>query len=321
MKYKKIAVALTAVFTISALNASAGVFDFETVSPETYIYGSDQYTGNYEAFSTGSGFTSNVISSTGITGSLYAPGNWSCYGGIISNSTSSYYDGFNTDTNINAGSGSDGSSNFGIIMTFDMNGTYGSKGKLYPSDNVINGKTYASSYSTYNVTDPAVSFQFSEALVLNSIDLALPTYTYGAITGALQSDGQPNSMMKGKNIYNTEGTFYAVRIYGLDSNYEIILDNYVDVVLAENSGGEVVILQEGWDTVSLTALNGGNAVNGLAFQSFTDNGDSNGFGPNTPCYIALDNVKYSAIPEPSTYAAIFGIFALIFSVYRKRSHK
>ena len=60
MKYKKIAVALTAVLAISALNASAGVFDFETVSPETYIYGSDQYTGDYEAFSTGSGFTSSI---------------------------------------------------------------------------------------------------------------------------------------------------------------------------------------------------------------------------------------------------------------------
>ncbi|MCD8483288.1 MAG: PEP-CTERM sorting domain-containing protein [Verrucomicrobia bacterium] len=50
------------------------------------------------------------------------------------------------------------------------------------------------------------------------------------------------------------------------------------------------------------------AVNADAFRMYSINGSN----------VEIDNISLTAIPEPSTYAAIFGALALGFIVLRRR---
>ena len=323
INYKKFASLSVAILTISTLNTNAGVFDFESVSANTPITNSGTavlenngwgYTFDMSSWQQvpGTGFISQTTSSTGVVGSLTAPGR--NYGGFISNApdnsiTGSSAESKEYDGKTQVGGGANASSNFGVIMTFDMMGAW-ETGVPSPKDFVINGKTYNGSYTEFSDVS-AVSFLMGESLNLTSIDIALTMYTYRSMTSG-------DSFVKPNMTLDNAGQFYAIRIYGVLQDNSLT-DSYVDVMLGENVDGTKYV-QEGWETVSLSSLNGGKAVNGLAFQVISNIADD--YGLTVPAYLAIDNVKYAstAVPEPAEWATIFGAIALI-AVFVRRNRK
>lgn len=85
---------------------------------------------------------------------------------------------------------------------------------------------------------------------------------------------------------------------------------------------------------SATFLTGSSTING-SFVNYTDSrmlvggdyvsrlviGTNNGGTVTNGAYATLDGIAVSAIPEPSTYAAIFGAVIGAFVIYRRRRHQ
>jgi hypothetical protein len=95
------------------------------------------------------------------------------------------------------------------------------------------------------------------------------------------------------------GTTGTVDFYLADYRFE---NNALDYVL------------DGWAYVDLTPL--GDNVKSLEFAlTSSDNG---GYGMNTPAYFAMDDLKTSAVPEPSTLALLCGVGVAAAMVLRKR---
>ena len=61
-----------------------------------------------------------------------------------------------------------------------------------------------------------------------------------------------------------------------------------------------------WTTVDLTGLGG--AVKSIRIT--LDSSDVGMFGINTPTYLAIDNIAFAPVPEPSAVAALAGLGAL-----------
>ena len=317
---KNIVVAFTTLFTLTTLNASTGVFDFETLdgTAKDFIEGSGN--GNQAMWGTPN-WTSmfgatywETYSTSGAYGYLTS-GNW--FGGAISNSTSNAGNSASNDLNTIVGGGSGGSSNFGVLFLYDMMGQY--TGNVQPQTNVtttVDGKTFSNLYSVGITELEKHSFVSEESLNFTSIDLCLNVYTYDNL---LNGDGMSVENGIEKTIANTLNSAYILRIYGIDENFELITDNYVEHLLAYNSNGDVFI-QDDWQTVSLSGLNNGEAVNGLAFEVLTS--FANAYGPTSASMVAIDNITYgSTVPEPAEWATIFGAIALAFVIYRNRVKK
>ena len=305
-KYKAFAVALTAMFTLTSLNAASGVFDFETLDggAKEFIEGSgngNQATQGTPGWNWGTTYW-ETYSTSGSYGYLVSGG---YCGGVISNSTSNEYVGYQNDLNTFVGGGSGGSSNYGMMLPYNM------MGGGYTSNNTItvDGKTFNSLYSPVMSDVEKRSFITDEALNFTSIDLALSAYTYDNLKNGDGMCIDPVGFYQ-KTIENTPNSAYIIRIYGVDSNFEVITDNYIDCLLAYNYDDEVLI-ENDWITVSLEGLCNGEALNGLAFEVYTS--FDNGYGPSTAAYIAIDNIAYgtAAVPEPAEWAAIFGAIALV----------
>lgn len=315
--YKAFVVALTAMFTLTSLNAASGVFDFETLdgAAKDFIEGEGngntctQNTpywtdyGNFEAM------TWNVSSSSGAKGHM----NSSSYiGGVVANSKLNTGTDFYSDLNTVAGGGSNGSSNYGMFFLMPM---------LYsPSIEegcVIGGVNF--DVSVYRSTTERVDSQSfildegQEALQFTSIDVSLSAYTSN---GLLNGD----DFVDGSSPLSDVGTFFALRIYGLDETFQVIDDNYVDYFLAYNNGEEI-LLTTGWDTIDISSLSKDKALYGLTFEVMSNLGDSWGMTP--AAMVAIDNIAYgtAAVPESAEWAAIFGAIALVFVVSRKRVKK
>ena len=312
--YKKVS-ALLAVSLLTTLSASAGVFDFESVSSTTPVtngaswemsgwsYEYDPVTWNPIP---GTGFTSQVVSSTGVVGSLNANGQ--NLGGFISNSSeTSSTAGAEADSQSHSGGGANGSSQFGVIhmrVPWDAQpeGTF-----------TINGSIYKGNYTDISSEVLAQSFMFGETLNVSSIDIALTAYSYNCIV-----DG--NSFVGSDKTIANDGQFYAIRIYGLSAG-ELV--DYIDVMLAENKNGQITVA-ENWETVALSSLNNGNGVDGLAFQTISNisNEIYDGTSLSAPAYVAIDNIRYetptTAVPEPAEWATILGGVALVAVAIRRK---
>ena len=321
--YKKFAVALTAMFTLTSLNASSGVFNFETLdgAAKEFIEGVGNGNTSTQGTPSWTGATNGAMvwdtySTSGAYGYL-SSGNW--HGGMVSNSQANTGTNLENDLNTVVGGGSGGSSNFGVMFLYDMMGqamgTPASSGITITAD----GMTFNSLWS-HGISDvESFSFITEDALNFTSIDLALNVYTYDNLKNG---DGMCFDQVGfyPKTIENTPNSAYIIRIYGVDSNMEVITDNYIDCVLAYNYGDEVLIKSD-WNTVSLDGLCNGEAINGLAFEMYSS--FDNGYGPSTAAMVAIDNIAYAtaAVPEPAEWAAIFGAIALVFVVSRKRVKK
>ena len=313
MKSKKIIVASAIVFALTSLNAASGVFDFETLdgSAKSFIEGSGNGNTSTQGTPSWSMPKSGIMewstySTSGSYGYL-SSGNY--FGGVVSNSQANDGKNYGKDLNSIAGGGSEGSSNFGVMMLYDMMG-----GGYSVKSSTVNGMTFNSLYAA-SITDvESFSFITEDALNFTSIDLCLNVYTYDNL---LNGDGMAKENGVQKTILNTPESAYIIRIYGVNEKLQIMSDNYVDHILAYNYADEVYI-QNDWQTVSLLGLNNGETIYGLAFEALTSFGNS--WGPTTAAMIAIDNITYgtAAVPEPAEWATILGFVSLVFVVVKRK---
>ena len=114
-----------------------------------------------------------------------------------------------------------------------------------------------------------------------------------------------------KQFDTDDDDFFKLTIEGFDSSGNTT--GAIDFYLADyrfNEPEDAYIVDE-WTFVDLTSL--GTNVSQIGF-SF-DSSDVSEWGINTPTYFAMDN--FSAIPEPSTYAFIFGVGVLGVVAFRR----
>lgn len=310
MKYTKLfaAVAVTAVSSLTVSGAQ-GVFDFETIPSGAPAPVSTQ-TGDAAGWTDNVGATYSSVSNDGsIYGHLNTSGTY--WGGVIANSKTNTGTTFTGDVDTYRGGAASGD-NYGVICG-DSRGNLGADDPYFPNAYKTNLNEDGYGYST--------SFMTDEAVVFNSIDISMTAYTYKSL---FNPDANSNVGVSGQDpdtfektyysINNTEGSFYACRIYALDENYEPITSNYKQVIFAQNIDGTVTATPD-WTTVDLGDLCGEGAY-GLAFEMISNFG--NNYGMLTPSYVAIDNLVFTTVPEPAVFAALFGAIAMAFAAYKRR---
>lgn len=108
----------------------------------------------------------------------------------------------------------------------------------------------------------------------------------------------------------TDGDWMKISIYGYDANMSEI--GTVEFYLADYRDGKTDIVKD-WQYVSFEAFTGD--VKFLNFEiTSSDNGE---WGMNTPSFVAVGGFS-TAVPEPSTCAAILGALAIAFAAARRR---
>lgn len=165
--------------------------------------------------------------------------------------------------------------------------------------------------------------QFSSRSDLNSIDLTNTTYAYYALLFGADgwSGSAPTSSYIGKNADNTyegdfgkvltdftAGDYFRVTASGYRDGSVIVTDTF-DLAYWDGDSFEI---SSDWETWNLGFTNIDEV--GFAFTG-TDLGD---FGLNTPGYMAVDNINFTTVPEPSAFALLLGAVALCCVARRRR---
>lgn len=312
MKNYKISALILAAMA-SAGVSYAGTFGFEDVSSSlipqnTKALQDDPYFGGpYGAFTT---------SSSGVTASVeyaFDINYWA--GGAVSNQKGNNATDYFNDLQSKPGGAATGE-NFAVIYMPTYDGS--NPGAL--KDDPVFGNAHCSTFYegfpnvTSIITDKSVKF--------TTIDVALTAYDYyvlengNYVTGTVNDDVYDPEANPYKSISNTEGSFFALRIYGLVDESGTLTEDYVDTILASNKGGEVFISPD-WMTINVASLSEGleEGLKGLSFQVISSFG--NEYGLTMPNYIAIDNVNF-AVPEPAEVAAMLGLVALALAVSRRK---
>lgn len=153
------------------------------------------------------------------------------------------------------------------------------------------------------------SISFSTVADIDGLYLTNTTYAYLSMR-----DGDGFAKQFGGASGDDED-FYKVIITGKDSldqttgTTEFFLADYR---FADNSQDYLI---DDWTFVDLSSL--GN-VSSLTFS--IDSSDTGGFGINTPAYFALDNLSFTPVPEPHTYALFAGLFVAVATFLRRRKN-
>lgn len=147
--------------------------------------------------------------------------------------------------------------------------------------------------------------------------------SFGSGNGVLEVDDL--STIQSVSLNNTETTVYAVengqgvaRRFGSLDQDESFLVRFVDLdegdsldfeLASFDSVNEELFVLKDWTSVDLSSLNSRRI--GIEFQS-TDTGT---FGINTPMYVALDNVVFTTVPEPTAASVL--LLCGCFATYRR----
>ena len=110
---------------------------------------------------------------------------------------------------------------------------------------------------------------------------------------------------------------------GDEENYAEYTENSVEVILGntylnEDTGKWEVYILKDWELIDLTTINETDGLYGLNFT--VEGTDKSGGFDNWPTYFAMDNISYTAVPEPATFAMIFGTLAVALAAYKRRSN-
>lgn len=108
--------------------------------------------------------------------------------------------------------------------------------------------------------------------------------------------------------------YFRLTIEGIDATSAVT--GTVEFYLADyrfaDDGRDYIV--ESWEEVDLSTL--GSGVTELRFS--LESSDMGPFGMNTPSYFAMDELSFTAVPEPSVIAVLAGIAALG-AIARRRS--
>lgn len=325
MKNTHIAVALAATaLTINSMLAASTTIGFEDVTSNFYTNTLGWNDIGYDYASSSAG---------GVTASIeymyYYNGQYNNYtgGGAIANSKTTITEYTNNVDTVTGGASS--GNNYAIFyLPLAYNGTiYYTYDYSISSDKIgILDATTAldaknSSFDkTLSVGETGGDFLnytsviFSQKVEMQSVDLSMTALLHYYLDSYGADD---DAYMDNETIHTKEDGYMFLRIYGiLDAEAGLVTDKYVDWKMAEYVNGTNDYLADSWEKISLSDLG---EVEGLAFQLVSN--FTNSYGMTAPSYFALDNLTFAAIPEPNTYAAIFGALALAFACRRKNSKK
>ena len=257
----------------------------EEIVDETYGYSSTICTGSFT--SGGVQFVNRYNKS------------WGSWGGFgYSNRTDTTTAGSSNQYSAFPGSGCDASRNYAIAYGYSNEVDRSNANQLQQLPYVVlpNGLNIQS-ISVTNTTYAALSMQNGDSFAKRF------GYTYQYVNGVktLVSSNDPD--------------WFKLTVYGSDALGNV-LSNNVEFYLADyrssDSASDYII--NDWQELDLTSLSDAEC---LYFNlSSSDTGD---FGMNTPGYFALDNVSYTAIPEPSAIAMLTA--AATIWVYRLRKRR
>lgn len=168
-----------------------------------------------------------------------------------------------------------------------------------------NTGAYAVAFAGY-ATPATIAF----ATDIAPISVDLTNVTYAALD---MLDGSAFSKKFG-GASGDDSDWFSVTLTSYDAGHAEIgsVTFYLaDFRFADNSLDYVV---SDWTNVDLAGL--GSGVRSIELS--WDSSDVGSFGINTPLYVALDNLAYSAIPEPASASALAGAALLGLVALRRR---
>ena len=157
----------------------------------------------------------------------------------------------------------------------------------------VAGQTYGmvatgSSTTSEGVSTSNAALVFDRLADLDSIDIANSTYAALYFRDGLDGFApEPDSSQQ-----FSEGDFLMLEIAGFDSAG--LATGAVKVDLARFENGSLQFLEQ-WETVDLTDFGD---TKSLAFSLSSSDFDPD-FGLNVPAFLAIDNLQFVAVPEPS----------------------
>ena len=279
LKLRKFAAVLAAGFASCILNAN--VVDFEDVDIVTDPSAtSGQEEALRFAFESGDNYWTSGEATFILNEGM--SGSWS--GITASKSTKTEFTGLSDQYSSVTGGGYDGSSQYGIAFYSSWSGG---------TTDILMGDLV----------------NFSSMYITNT------TYAYNSL---INGDGYAKRLQD----YADESQYAELKITikGIDSQGEYTA-NSVEVILGntylneDTNTWEVYILED-WELIDLTTLN---ETDGLYGLNFVVEGTDKSYGwDNWPLYFAMDNISYTAVPEPATFAMIFGALAIALAARKRR---
>lgn len=279
LKLRKFAALLAAGFASCILNAN--VVDFEDVDIVTDPGAtSGQGEALRFAFESGDNYWTSGEATFILNEGM--SGSWS--GITASKSTKTEFTGLSDQYSSVTGGGYDGSSQYGIAFYSSWSGG---------TTDILMGDLV----------------NFSSMYITNT------TYAYNSL---INGDGYAKRLQD----YADESQYAELKITikGIDSQGEYTA-NSVEVILGntylnEDTGNWEVYILEDWKLVDLTTLN---ETDGLYGLNFVVEGTDKSYGwDNWPLYFAMDNISYTAVPEPAAFAMIFGALAIALAARKRR---
>lgn len=164
------------------------------------------------------------------------------------------------------------------------------------------GVAYGSAYGSPTM------LTFASASAPQSVRLTNTTYT------ALDLRDGSGFTKKFGGASGNDADYFSVTFTGRDAANAVtgaVVFYLADYRFADNASDYIV---NDWSLVDLTPL--GVGVKTITFTF--DSSDVGMFGINTPTYVALDSLTFSAIPEPSALAALAGGVTLVVAGARRR---
>lgn len=192
-------------------------------------------------------------------------------------------------------------SNVADTTTSGLGGQYAAYSLTVASSGVY-GAAYYSAY------DPAPVIAFSGVVAPQSVRLTNITYA------ALDMLAGSAFSKKFGGASGNDADWFSVTFTGYDAGNAAtgsVTFHLADYRFSDNTLDYIV---DEWTTVDLRGLGSGVSTIRLGFAS----SDTGMFGINTPTYVALDDLAYAAVPEPSSAAALAGLVACAAVAARRR---
>lgn len=226
---------------------------------------------------------------------------------------SSYYDG---GPATNSAGWMSGGASFNNSVTNWGGSSYSWAGFAYSNQSDTTTPGYGNQYSAYNLGASTGTYAVG---YYSTFDGYAPTVSFGGAV-APQSIWLANTTWAALAMRDGDGAsrqfsaedYFKVVVTGLDES-GAATGAAVEYFLADfRDGGSYIA--NGWTEVDLSAL--GTDVWSITF-SFQST-DVGAWGINTPTYVAIDNLSFAAVPEPSAAAALAGFGALALASVRRR---
>lgn len=189
----------------------------------------------------------------------------------------------------------------GFAYSRETNGTLAGFGNQYAS-RPGSGSQNSSQYAVvYNGLPGDAIVTFGASVQVQSIDIVNTAYAYYSML-----NGDQFAKKFGGETGN-DPDFFKLSIHGYRAGNQIgSVDFYLaDYRFADNSKDYIV---SDWETVGLSSLG---TIDSLQFSLESSDTRPPPIGMNTPAYFAMDQIAFSAVPEPGTVALLLSLGPLL----------